>query len=284
MTNTTCRIDGCDNTRRYANGDCPVHYQRFRSTGSYDLPAKVTHCLVSSCGVELGRGRGRGFCRTHYRRWRKICITTECSIDGCSNVMNARGWCVMHWTKWQRYGDPEHRYGYEVVDGKRVCPGCKVDKPLGDYSPGSTGACKPCFAKVMRARRVINPQPLRPKVTLTCMCGTTFDGDKRRHRYCSEECFLGNRHKANWKHLNKRRARMRAAFVEAFDRAEIFERDGWVCQLCMEPTDRSAEWPDQRMASLDHIIPISRGGEHSRANAQTSHLGCNVRKGAKVPA
>jgi len=35
-------------------------------------------------------------------------------------------------------------------------------------------------------------------------------------------------------------------------------------------------------ASLDHRIPISRGGEHSRANAQTSHLGCNVRKGARL--
>ena len=95
---------------------------------------------------------------------------------------------------------------------------------------------------------------------------------------------MRHRGKANWKNVNKRRMRLRSALVEVFDRSEIFERDAWVCQLCMELTDRSAIWPDPLMPSLDHIIPVSRGGKHSRANAQTSHLGCNIRKGANIPA
>lgn len=73
------------------------------------------------------------------------------------------------------------------------------------------------------------------------------------------------------------RARARGAvIVEAFPAVEIFERDGYVCQLCDLPTE-----PGSKMfqPSVDHRIPIARGGEHSRANAQTAHLICNIRKG-----
>jgi 5-methylcytosine-specific restriction endonuclease McrA len=79
-----------------------------------------------------------------------------------------------------------------------------------------------------------------------------------------------------------RKARMRDAFVEKFDRLEIFERDNWICQICLAPIDRTAVFPAPASVSLDHIIPIARGGKHSRANAQTACLGCNVSKGARV--
>jgi len=30
-----------------------------------------------------------------------------CSIPGCGKTANARGWCGMHYMRWQRHGDPE---------------------------------------------------------------------------------------------------------------------------------------------------------------------------------
>ncbi|WP_158070491.1 HNH endonuclease [Streptomyces luteocolor] len=30
--------------------------------------------------------------------------------------------------------------------------------------------------------------------------------------------------------------------------------------------------------SLDHVIPLSRGGSHRRDNVQLAHLRCNLRK------
>lgn len=32
----------------------------------------------------------------------------NCSIPGCTKAARKRGWCYMHYTRWQRHGDPEH--------------------------------------------------------------------------------------------------------------------------------------------------------------------------------
>ena len=31
-----------------------------------------------------------------------------CSIDGCGNPAESRGWCTRHYARWRRHGDPEH--------------------------------------------------------------------------------------------------------------------------------------------------------------------------------
>ena len=76
----------------------------------------------------------------------------------------------------------------------------------------------------------------------------------------------------------RRRALKRQAMVERFSGYEIFERDGWVCGICHKPVDKSISCPHPQSVSLDHIIPLSRGGSHSRANVQCAHFGCNSRK------
>lgn len=84
------------------------------------------------------------------------------------------------------------------------------------------------------------------------------------------------------KYQAKRRALRRGATIEAFEPHEVFDRDGWICQICDQPIDTRARHPDPRSVSLDHIVPLSRGGEHSRANCQTAHLICNLKKGARL--
>jgi 5-methylcytosine-specific restriction endonuclease McrA len=46
--------------------------------------------------------------------------------------------------------------------------------------------------------------------------------------------------------------------------------------------DRELRWPDPDSGSLDHVIPLIAGGEHSRENTQLAHWLCNVRKGART--
>jgi 5-methylcytosine-specific restriction endonuclease McrA len=73
-----------------------------------------------------------------------------------------------------------------------------------------------------------------------------------------------------------------ASTVERFDPLEVYERDGLVCGLCSDSVDRDLAWPDPMSPSLDHVIPLSAGGDHSRANTQIAHWIFNVRKGARL--
>ena len=76
-----------------------------------------------------------------------------------------------------------------------------------------------------------------------------------------------------------RRSRLKEAFVENVDPMEVFERNNWICQLCNHPVSKIRDKRFIDIASLDHIIPLSKGGEHSYANTQLAHLSCNIRKG-----
>ncbi len=82
--------------------------------------------------------------------------------------------------------------------------------------------------------------------------------------------------------VHRRRARIRGAITEKFLDEEIYERDNWICQLCGEAIDSKAEKSSSRKKSLDHIVPISKGGSHTRDNVQAAHLDCNIRKGNKT--
>ena len=75
----------------------------------------------------------------------------------------------------------------------------------------------------------------------------------------------------------KRRAIRMGADGEKFSHLEIYERDGWICQICGKKVDKKLKYPNQLSASLDHIVPLSKGGSHSRSNVQLAHWICNVR-------
>lgn len=79
----------------------------------------------------------------------------------------------------------------------------------------------------------------------------------------------------------ERRAKAYGVPFEQFDKLDIYVRDGWTCGICAEPVNPELIYPDPMSASLDHVIPLSRGGGHLPSNTQCSHLLCNVRKGAR---
>lgn len=81
----------------------------------------------------------------------------------------------------------------------------------------------------------------------------------------------------------KRRARFVAAIVEVVEPDLVFERDGWLCHLCGEGIDRTLSGLDRMGPTVDHLIPLAEGGEHSYANVAAAHRSCNSRKGAAVP-
>ncbi|MCI1635195.1 HNH endonuclease [Bifidobacterium sp.] len=85
------------------------------------------------------------------------------------------------------------------------------------------------------------------------------------------------------KNYEKRRARKNSnGPVEDFTNLDIYERDKWHCGICGLKVDEDLAYPDPMSASLDHIVPLSKGGMHTRKNVQLAHLRCNVSKGDKI--
>ena len=59
---------------------------------------------------------------------------------------------------------------------------------------------------------------------------------------------------------------------------------GEVCGICGRPVDKSLKYPDPMAPSVDHIIPISRGGHPSDIdNLQLTHWCCNHAKSDRLP-
>lgn len=290
MNKRTCSIEDCG---RVFSGHnlCSMHLRRLKKHGTTDkiIPVRDATCAVEDCEGGL---YGHGWCQKHWRRWRKygtpelpkreLIKDSPCSVEGCSKMNFAARLCSAHWTRKYRHGDPEARLRGEVRDGKRICSQCGIDTPLEKMGrKGADSWCLACTASYHYGR-----QPYKPKVTGvgSCLaCGQPFPTNKKKRLHCSSECAEATIHSRNWKHLQRRRARLKGATTESFSRLEIFERDNWMCGLCGESIDPQAKLPNQMSASVDHIIPIAGGGSHERANVQAAHLRCNVLKGDRMP-
>ena len=71
-----------------------------------------------------------------------------------------------------------------------------------------------------------------------------------------------------YEHLPKGRVR--------FSRLNIYSRDGDTCQYCARKLPRSE-------LNLDHVLPRDRGGLTTWENVVCSCIGCNTRKGNRLP-
>jgi 5-methylcytosine-specific restriction endonuclease McrA len=77
-----------------------------------------------------------------------------------------------------------------------------------------------------------------------------------------------------------RRERLRSAYVEPVSLAVLKRRNEGRCRICGEPVDINRRPPHPSAATIDHVIALCRGGEHSYGNTQLAHLRCNTAKGA----
>lgn len=98
------------------------------------------------------------------------------------------------------------------------------------------------------------------------------------------------RRSAEWQKANhdrvietqrRRRARKRGATIGPVDLEALWTG---TCGICGEAMDRSLRRPDPLSKSIDHILPLSKGGAHAQSNLQWAHLVCNFRKGDRFPA
>lgn len=267
MTDRTCVIPDCERLA-HARWMCTLHYQRAKHAGL--LPGvKPAPKQVYVPVTVRAKPKRNG--------------VEPCSVDGCDEISKARLMCAMHYSRWRRHGDP-------AAKGRTVpCIVC------GSQFVKTTGKHVCCSLDCRRVRllqygrdyqttlRIENPKPPVETFPARCMfCHADFDATRRRYRYCSTECHQGARRTSTDLGSVRRKERLSKVRVERFSKWDIFERDNWICGLCNEPIDREATFPNPYSVSLDHIIPVVRGGDHIPENCQAAHLRCNSSKNGRL--
>lgn len=82
----------------------------------------------------------------------------------------------------------------------------------------------------------------------------------------------------------KRRAMVRGNGVEPYTLEQVLEEYGAVCYLCEVPIDLTAPRSARQQGweyglHLDHVTPISKGGQDCLDNVAPTHAICNLSKG-----
>ena len=92
-------------------------------------------------------------------------------------------------------------------------------------------------------------------------------------------------HMAEKKTTTKRRIDRQGAFNTEFlkNKKKILATQS-VCAICGKPIDMTLKGSDPMGPTVDHIVPIDKGGHPSDiSNLQLAHRVCNLKKSNKLP-
>ena len=115
------------------------------------------------------------------------------------------------------------------------------------------------------------------------VCGKITD----RQKYCSDEC---QKRANNSMKDYRRRLKIKLATIDNDITVEgLYRRDGGRCWLCGGPCNYedytvrdgvfvAGDW----YPSVDHVVPLARGGSHSWDNVKLAHRCCNSKKRDKI--
>lgn len=161
----------------------------------------------------------------------------------------------------------------------RNCARC--EKPFTPATYQQTFCCSTCKQKAGNKKALAKrPKKRNPEMRFTCPeCSVIYCPRDKRQKYCTLLCSGKAFHRIN---TRVRRARIAKVIVEPVDPIVVFNRDGWKCQLCGVKTPKHLRGSrDNKAPELDHIVPVSKGGEHSYRNTQCACKSCNRSKGSK---
>lgn len=189
------------------------------------------------------------------------------------------------------------------------CLICGTEKTVSSISlrhPKCSIRCSTCYSKELRRAREERREQERivkefdrlrrrqasghqMSMNFCFDCGQLID---YRSKYCKEhrEEHQKEMLRRLWKNNEyKRQSRMNGKIVDKdIEIHKLAKRDGDVCWLCGQLVD----WNDYEIRdgqkqcgnyypSIDHVVPVALGGEHSWDNVKLAHRICNSYKGAK---
>jgi hypothetical protein len=170
----------------------------------------------------------------------------------------------------------------------KPCAKCGVAFSTNRYTDRfCSSACRKLNASVRLKQKWIDLNPSPDNYNYDCDdCGRLVERaieqgrlTKGRYgRFC-KFCSLKRRRESYRHKTVKRQGVAKPAYVY-FE--TVVERDGGICWLCNKAVDLTLSRITRYGATLDHVIPISKGGADSLDNIRLAHWICNNQKSNKM--
>ena len=115
------------------------------------------------------------------------------------------------------------------------------------------------------------------------VCGKEFKTLNKNQRACCQKCSKKLEYARMVRRIPRDRVIDKDITLEA-----VYRKDSGVCYLCGKKCDwNDKTWGNGRYGalypSIDHVIPLSKGGEHSWKNVRLAHFICNSNKSDTLP-
>lgn len=255
-----CKVPGCGRDRR-RYGYCNTHSGRYRLNGNI-----IRKCKRCDEDIHIEDGAGLRYCSD-------ACRIGECSVERCSREVLAKGFCKRHYKRMSGSGNP-----------LRPCKGCGEGIPVerDGRSQFCDEGCKPrcrapgcnetasAYESCSRHANTISRYGYFPDLDFDCWrCGVRVqrshaDRQQTHNRKSCEDCSV------------------RATRNHKWFRDEVLTSGAVDCSLCGDPINFDLAHPDPHSLSIDHTLPLTRGGTNLRRNLAPAHLVCNIRKGNRI--
>ena len=199
----------------------------------------------------------------------------KCSVEGCDRQARTKGMCSKHYGNFWRTGSAVAEKPWKkYIPTKK----CSVEGCMREVS--AQGVCANHYATHTENGKIAQKKFRKTdkrKVIIAKYEAKESTKEKRREKSKTE---IGR--EFNVKKQQKRRARKRGVEVESVTPKDIYERDNWTCYLCGKKINKTSKAPHPKSPSLDHVVPICKGGGHTPENIKAAHLQCNQSKGGKT--
>lgn len=212
----------------------------------------------------------------------------SCPVCGCEVPTPRHTYCSRR-CKWTVANRKQ-----STADPNRLCRGCGVS--IGHLAGHAIYCSHACLSWIKNGNTEIRKLP-----TTCAQCGRPMEGKRAGAIYCTKACknracdlrrgrddaarYLKERErriayatayaKAN-PQVGQRAKRRRKAQIAGAGTFRVSARD-WR-RLCLRYGDRCAYCRKRGALTMDHILPISRGGRHSIGNLIPACASCNASK------
>lgn len=162
----------------------------------------------------------------------------------------------------------------EAIQNEFICK-CKIcDKEFISNKPTAKYCSKTC------TNRGIHKKGKYKDYNCTCVvCGKEFKGSRYNSKTCSEKCnhnYCTAIRKKRYQRLQRLGHYDYSITLEA-----VYEKFGGRCNICGKQLSFDSDVLSNDYPSIDHMIPLCKGGYHEWNNVQLLCRHCNFKKGSK---